>query len=347
MYPMGLGSTLLGAFRKNTETNKDPRILPANTKNIEALRAIAILNNIPDMFVNYKLSNVKVLSYMNAQAELVNTEDVVHNFNELYKIVTHKNSIDIENNFTNSSIQFAEPFEEFYKEIMFLLSTSNNKAISSLAKGARYDLVENKLEELTKLHRKLESLDSTLQKNPEKIPNFKDNIEYAYYLISLGVAYYSGIKFSFDYNIPRYGIKLSDAGHMLQTILFSEGREYDKKGNKVVGFLGGSYFNTTDAMVSDDMTQLNDFISLAHQKVRDAYSAVQNKIVAYTNKYYDEIGRSGVEKFLIGKANVLHEVFFEPYENSNKISDNFRLKDPYDLSNDLNNPQREYLKAIT
>lgn len=183
-----------------------------------------------------------------------------------------------------------------------------------------------------------------LQAKPETIPDYSNPYFYLYYLVNQGVSYYSGINFSFDYNTPRYGIKLSDAGHLLQTIAFGEGKEYDSEGNRIVGLFQGSMFNTTDSLISTDFTKLHDFISSAFQKIRDEFSKVQNQSVKKTNEYYDKCGRSDLEKVLIGNANKYHEVFLKT--KNGKIDSSFTFKNPYDLSENLKDHERDYLKYM-
>lgn len=163
-------------------------------------------------------------------------------------------------------------------------------------------------------------------------------------MISEGIAYYSGMTFSFDANVSRFGIRFSDLGHLPQTLAFGEGREYDKNGNRVVGFIQGSYFSTTDSSPSKDRTQIFDYISLGHTKIREAYHKIQGPTVAMTTKYYEECGRTGLEKVLIGNAYKYHRVFMK--ESKGKIDDSFSTKNPYDLSENLKDHERNYLKYI-
>lgn len=110
--------------------------------------------------------------------------------------------------------------------------------------------------------------------------------------------------------------------------------------------LQGSYFRTTDDMLSTDITQLHDLISLAHSKIRESYFKIQRKITAKTNEYYTLCGRSDLEKVLIGNANPYHSVLFETKKDSKDISSQFIYKNPYDMKANLKDHERDYLKFI-
>lgn len=347
VYNFGLGTTVLGKFRTNNEANKDPRIQQAKTTEIETLKVLAILNNVPDLFENNTLSDIKVVNYRDIQSDYVNIEESIHNFNQLFKIIDSKTPLNIKNSFelNNSTIKLSDKFESLYQEILSHLTSSNNPRIRDLGKGTREDVKNSELNWLLNIQKKLIKEFPSLVKNPEETKDFSSPQQQLMKLVSDGILYYSNIKLSFDYNSPRYGVRLADVGHLPQTIAFGEGREFDKNGNRVVGLLQGSYFRTTDAMVSDDITQLHDLISLANTKIRDTYSKIQNRITQKTNEYYKLCGRNGLEKVLLGNANPFHEIFFETNQN-NKISDQFIYKNPYDLNSKLKDHERDYLKFI-
>lgn len=145
--------------------------------------------------------------------------------------------------------------------------------------------------------------------------------------------------------MPRYGIKLSDFGHLPQTIAFGEGKEFDSKGDRVVGLFGGSIFSTASEVLSSDIRQLNDLVSIGHDKIRESYIKIQNPMVNASNKYYEDCKRPELEKLLLGKANPYHEVFFKK-NAAEKISNEFVFLNPYDMNENLKDHEREYLKHV-
>ncbi len=344
IHQMPLGNSLLGKFFTNEKAAKDKEILPATTTNIEMIRVLAILNNSPELFNNFKLGNIKVLNYYNDKKwDTENLALVIKNFNKLYNAANAGTKLESSNRF-EKEIKITNPVEELYREVWYQLADSDNTKLKSLAKGTRPDFTEAKLSWFKEAREKLLLAHPELASNPEQIPDFKNEWMNLYRMISEGIAYYSGMTFSFDANVSRFGIRFSDLGHLPQTIAFGEGREYDKNGNRVVGFLQGSYFSTTDSSVSKDRNQVFDYISLGHTKIREAYGKIQRPTVTMTTKYYENCNRSGLEKILIGNATKYHEVFMKTIDG--KISDDFSAKNPYDLNENLKDYERDYLKYI-
>lgn len=345
---LGLGNTLLGKYRNNAVANADKRILPATTSNIESIKMLSILNNIPEIFDGYTLSNIKVLNYItDNKSDSENLDNLIYNFNQLYKIINKDGTLGIPNNFSSGKIKKSDFVDVLYREILYTLGESKNSNLKSLAYGTREDYKQNKLDWLIRAKQSLIKEYPDIALNPEKIPTGYGEEKYnLLQLLDYAISYSIGMKFSFDAIVPQLGIRFSDIGHLPQTILFGEGREYDKNGKRVVGFLQGSYFNTTDSLVSKDRTQINDYISLGHTKIREAYQKVQGKTVAKTNEFYANSGRLSVEKTLIGNAAQFHNKLFKTVPNSDTLSDKFIVKNPYDLSENLKDYERDYLKYI-
>ena len=343
---LGLGNTLLGKFRNNNDASKDSRIQPASVTNIEIIRTLALLNNIPELFSNYTLSNIKVLNYRDVQSDYANLNDIIHNFNQLFAIANSKDKLPVKNNFENNTIKRSDEFEELYGEILSHLTSSSNPQLKELGKGAREDIKDAELNWLIKIQKRLLSFYPSLNKSAEIVSDFDTPEKQLLKLVSDGILFYSKIKLSFDYNVPQYGVKLSDIMHPLHTLWTGESREFDAKNNRIAGIFQGSYFRTTDDMLSEDITKLHDLISLAHSKVRDAYAKIQNKITNKTNEYYKACNRSGLEKILLGMANPYHSVLLETKENSKDLSTQFIYKDPYNMNVNLKDHERDYLKFI-
>lgn len=348
VYNFGLGTTLLGKFRNNHLANKDPKIKSAKTTNIETMRLLAILNNMPELFHGNKLGGLKVLNYMQNQSDYSDLEGNLHNFNQLFNLVTSKDEIDIPNNIEGGQIKVQDKFDYWYDKIMSHMAALNNPKLKG-AGGTRVDAVDDKLKWLKTIQDKLVEQYSYLVENPKEGMDFKSKEQYLYFLVTQGIAYYSGFRASFDYGVPQIGVRGADFGHLLQTVAFGEGKEYNNKGEKVVGFMGGSLFRTSDDTGSDYLSEAHSLVTLGHDKIRGAYAKIQSRIIAKTNEYYEKAGRSGMEKVLLGQAEPYHEVFFEKVRDekgNEKISNSFIYKNPYDMNANLKDYERDYLKFI-
>lgn len=102
--------------------------------------------------------------------------------------------------------------------------------------------------------------------------------------------------------------------------------EYDKNGNKIVGLFQGQHFNTADALQSQAMTRLHGMITIAHNKIASEFNKESALLINATNKYYEAIGRSTLQKVIIGDADKYHKVFFE--QHNGVIDNDFRFKNP-------------------
>jgi hypothetical protein len=93
------------------------------------------------------------------------------------------------------------------------------------------------------------------------------------------------------------------------------------------------------------MGKLHELITIASNKLRSDYNKRKSIIIKSTNEYYDSIGRSDLEKILLGNADQYHKIFYET-NAVNEISKDFKIKNPWDNKAKLNDPERRYLKQF-
>lgn len=160
----------------------------------------------------------------------------------------------------------------------------------------------------------------------DRMSDFSNPVMMLNLFIAMGISYYSGIHSDFDFDVPQLGIRVGDFTHILKTWINGQAPRFDSQGNKLVGMFQGQWFNTTDALQSSYMTRLHDLISLAQNKITTDYNKIKNIVTKTTREMYAELGRSDLERLLIGNAEKFHEVFFE--KDGTKISTDFILKNP-------------------
>ena len=347
---LSVGNTILGKFKKNEFLKHDDKILKATSSNIETMKALTILNSNPDLIKGYSLNGIKVFNALENEGDFIDIERALYNFD---KLLTEVNKYKpVKNNFKGrkAEIKVTNFNKVLYNEIMNIVVNVDNKKMKAFI-GQMDNIDEltdnkSKLDWFLKLREEIISQNSAKLSNLDatKIDDFSNPINYLYYLVSAGVAYYSGIDSVFDYENPQLGISVADATHWLRTLVYGSAPEYDKNGNKVVGLFQGQHFNTTDALQSVYMTKMHDLITIAQNKIVSDFNKKKNIIINATNQYYKEIGRSGLEKFLIGLSDQYHEVFFETHNG--KITRDFKLKNPWDNKSLLSTAERKYLKQI-
>lgn len=146
-------------------------------------------------------------------------------------------------------------------------------------------------------------------------------------LVSLAIVHYKELVDVFDMDSTRLGLKASDLTHGIRTAIFGSAPEYDKNHKKVVGLLQGSYFTTTDALRSKTMSNLHGLVAIASSKIAETFQTENNIVENASEKYYDAMGRSSLQRMTIGSADDYHRIFYET-DNNNKISPEFRFKNP-------------------
>lgn len=346
---LGAGTTILGKYRNNESLRDNPRILSASTGHIELMKTLIVLNNDPELLSGYSLNGIRVFNVLENKGDYVDIDTGLYNFNLLLNEV--KKYKDIPNNFTgkDSKIKITEYGTALYSEILHLAEQSGlsefKAGVDKLGNIDTYTTRKNKLDKFLQLKELLDSKFKQLQSlRTDRISDFNDPIIYLNYLISSGIAHYSEINSLFDFNIPRYGVRKGDITHWIQTVMFGSAPEYDKSGKLITGLFQGTYFATGDAMKSRYVAKLRELITIASNQIRSDYNKRHGIIIKNTNDYYAAIGRSDLEKLLIGNAEQYHKVFFETYNG--KITNDFKVKNPWDMSVNLNIPQREYLKRF-
>lgn len=347
VHGFGLGKTLLGKFKTDNEASKDNNIVPSTTVNIEVLKSLSVLNNAPELFEGYTLGNIKVINYRDGDASETDLDTLIYNFKKVFKLANSKGELNSVDNFSNNKIKQQDKGEYYYQEILFKLSTSKYAALRDKSKGTRLDVLEDKIKWFYQIQKLLVEKESKIQEDPSKVLDYggENTMAYLQGLVSEAITYYTGIRFAMDYAQPTIGLTWGDVGHAPITAITGNSREFTNKGQKIVGLLGGSLFATSGLEPSRDISKIMDFISMGHSKRRELYAPIANQTTTWTNQYYKESGRSGLEKTLLGNADPYHIVFFK-LNDKGEIHDSFSAKDPYDLKENLKDHERNYLKKI-
>lgn len=341
---LGLGDTILGKFYKNTEFQDKDRIWKASTTNIEIIKTLAALNNDPDIVRGYTYKNAKVYNNLNGTFNWINDfKGAFYNFDLLLREA--KKDLELPNHFKND-IKVGNTFEMIYSSILEAMESLDDKRmLSEFAKANPDTLQDNKsrLTYLLEIRSQLQKAYPSLEKLDIKShPNYGDPKVYLYSMLNVSIQQLLIANSEYDFDAPDYGIGIGDFAFIFKHMFYGDQGNYDSKGNKIVGMFQGNKFSTLDALPSKMLTKINDIITLAQNKMVSAYNPYKNKVVNITRSMYKDLGRSDIEQTLIGDADKYHEVFFE--KNGGKISNDFMLKNPYDLNANLNTLQRNYLK---
>jgi hypothetical protein len=129
IYNMGMGKTVLGKFATDKMTEKDPLIMKSTGTNIETMKTLAVLNNMPKLFGGgLKLGSIVVYNQVNNTTNYVNLDLALYNFNLLMDKAREK----FENNFKKRIIVQADIVSVVYSEIMDKATESVRKEMNGL-----------------------------------------------------------------------------------------------------------------------------------------------------------------------------------------------------------------------
>jgi len=343
-YKLPEGNSLLGKFLNNEKAREFfPEVLEATTSNIELMKVLTVLNSIPEIFNGYTLGDIKFLNYLEGKADSKDLNILIRNFNAL----AEKGGI--ESNFKNSKIKPVETLDYIYNNLNSILKVSTNAALTDIFNAVeREDLITLKLETLQELRQKILDMPNQAylkNKSPNEMLNFNTQEEYALYLVSLGIAYYSGITNNGDYIIPQLGISGANTVDVLKSPFTYNETSRDKQGNKVVGFLGGLTFATASTLPSKDLHSIVNLVSIGNQRIRGEYEKVLTEIIPHTKKYYKDSGYSEVYQHIIGNTYPLHDNFYKRMSDDT-LDPAMMFKNPYDEHESLLVPQRDYLMRM-
>lgn len=360
IHNLGVGDTILGKFKKNQQT-QNKGVLRATGTNIETMKVLAVINELQDILSGQSIANIEVLNLnpVNDKSDYILIDKAVDNFNMLLSTASKATGNNHINNFQNGKLKVADKFLNLYQKIT--LSPFLNEAAKRTDMSRLSDIVNGfklgndnypkdnnaKLEWFRKLQEAMMNPENGLSKHLERMktmPDINDPLQFLYDLVSQGVSYYNDLADIFDYSTPKYGISSADATHFVRTAILGSAPEYDKHGHKVVGLMQGNHFATTDALQSVTLTKLHDLVAIAQNKIASSFQREHAPIEKATKEYYDSIGRSDLQRWTVGSANKYHKVFFET-ENG-EITTEFKFKNPWAESSNLDNDQRNYLKNI-
>jgi hypothetical protein len=103
-------------------------------------------------------------------------------------------------------------------------------------------------------------------------------------------------------------------------------------------------FSAPYSLGSKALRNLHELIIIGHNKIAFEFEKEHPKVFNASKRYYEDIGRSFLERWAIGNADEHHKVFYET--SGGKITEEFKFKNPWDNSSNLDDNQRKYLKEI-
>ena len=178
--------------------------------------------------------------------------------------------------------------------------------------------------------------------------NFDDHIEYIFVLVQVALLKKQhGITLYGDFvGMSELAFRYSDFKTLIDEVFKRKQPEYDNKGNKILGPLGGLKMTTPDFVRSNDLKNINLIIANVNLKIGQKMVEQSDRIHKLTMEYYDQIGYTKLKRNYIGDSQSRFENLF--LKQGNKVSKEFRTKNPFEntVENNLTGAEAKYLKNI-
>lgn len=310
--------SVLANLYSSSQVSKFRNILSGKVGNAKLMETLLAINAMSHVFSNYKIGNINVINHLTGENNYASISQLSSTFHHLTK------GLKIDNHFGNE-LQFADPLDVV--KAMLIQVVSKNRTETG-AKDLIYDLyASSNLNTMTGKQKiaMCQQLQHILQSDVNLDYNSKDfSNEYIRmnYELSKLIAYYQEIYFNVDHDQEQIG--------------FSINRK------KTIGMTGYALSNPEmiDNPVIAEITRLDN---LSRLKFRSMYKDYKVDSIKRVTKLYESKGMSKVDRWTWEDAGKAYKNMFVR-DGNGKITSNFEVKNPYDLSNDLTDSEREWLK---
>ncbi|MBQ0113468.1 MAG: hypothetical protein KBT03_10085 [Bacteroidales bacterium] len=307
---LGLGTSLLGASKRNNEVDEH-KILKATHGNIDLIKVMCILNNLPENLKEFKVQKIASFNIWQQTGSEVFLDTLYDNFKllcEQYNIpcnIEKRNFCSTLEGTISTVTDICEPY---------LANTIKNWSYGfspdDITQGVPY--LQERLEALLQLP-EADKLHNAIRSGNW---NFDDPIQLSYMLISRAI------------------------NHLTDYEVYIEADPALWFGTKGGQFYTGAYVNSAQTSPSLNAQTMGRIMATAETHIRRKQLAMQNKITSVINKYYESKKRSA----LIGGEVRFFDNLFVRDENG-KMDKSFKLKNP-DTDSSLTREEKDFIKVF-
>ena len=319
---LGLGDTMLGAHKKNYATSGNKNLLKATSGNIDLMKVMLALNEMPNWFNGiFKVGKIKILNMKNGTATEASTHEITTTFTLLCRETGVQNNMD--------KVDFIEPLEYFRQVLMS--AVKNNVINSDISNNIYADLERVNVQNAKEVVKILVNAAKQMEK---QYPYLKDNI-----------------KESINSDNPQVVLYLA----ILETINAQSGVPFYQphKVNSVVGSfktqdIAGGVNATNTTTQEDPNLQLisniteNAFTNIIHEANKLGTDFQRNSV----RKLWQAKGYTYAQNSTVGNQNHLYSNMFEVNEATGKLNGMLLFKNPYDPNSKLLPEERVFLKDL-
>ena len=313
------GKTILGNFQDDRYLLKEKNLLDSSVKNIEGLKIAMWINSKAELFNTgkYSIGEMRVANIKMDNIQGVNANQIVDNYGRLLKYTGHKLNI--------KNLKYTNPYNLMLSKVISLMNNTSDeingssksivKRINKQVEGEEIsdiifedmssEQVLEKINLLKKLQKEIEYIDK------EKL-DINNEMHSLYYLIEKSIAYYNGIEIGYVEDLKNAALNESKQFSSPQNIANSTVQQFYKVLKRSTDAIG-RIFNKEDENINE-----------------------------YLLNYFDEIGFSRTKQLLKGSLSTVYKNLWDR-DSSNKITSEFRVKNPFDSKSDLTDSERKFL----
>ena len=316
--------------------------MPCNYGNIEAVRTLAILNEIlPTIGGNVKLGQLKVIGLSGFQSKkgtYYEFDSLLKQWNTILKVVNENSEANIKNNFREANIECIAPEEVLRQTWVDIVTTNSNIDLTEI-KGLE-DIIDQKtlidgstvdgLMNMQTIEGKIEKLQELIQRLSELAEERGINIANAQQLIQISKSNdAAAAPIAKLYIVASQALSHYYGDISLNNEDFSTLEEYGMK---------------TTSISNSNVRRVGFLVQKSIDNIRDGIlTNYTENVWPIFQKFYEEAGYGATRNALIGDQVNVFKNLYELDENGENI---LMFKNPYDPASDLKSYERTFLKHI-
>ena len=317
-------NSILANVASSSATKNLKDVMTATAGNAKLLQTLLAINALSDQLSNYQIGNIQVVNHKLGQAEYADLNQLRNNFKYL------TNRLDIENNFENGNLQFADPLEAIKVSLLGILNRDRTEKTKS-ASTQIYDLYSGNLNNMTGEHKikMLRQLQEILKSAYPKVnfnkADYSNEYKVVYDKLSQLILHYNNIYFNLDHDIHDIGLNLID---LKETLL-----------------INGYLLDNPELVKNPIMKSIVDTTELGLQKIRTEFDKYKEESLQRILEFYKSKGYTQLGRWTVQDSTKSFDNMFERDSNGN-ITSEFKVKNPYDPNSTLSDAERKWLKSF-
>lgn len=343
----GGGTTIYGGYFKDDEAYKTfgKNIPSATTFSLEFLKVLTVCNAIPEIFEKCSIGNIYCTNINTGESRVADSNIHKH-FSKLAQVIGNPNHL-------NSKILIQKSTNRWFFEINNLLNTLDSNDLQKEVKDQLdkltttnyydYHILLKQVQELKKVienkHREFKRQDIT------KDISFSTTEEKLYAMVCALEATYKRFQWENEEDFDSLNLNMPQFVQFFKMMFFNNVSRVSKDNVLLNGFAQGTTLSGANNMSSNMLKQIQEILDSGNLQIREQTEKECLKIQKSSIKLFKEKGISTAERWVVGDLYLTYNRLFEKDENG-KIHRDFKVKNPWDMTNDLEKYEREYLIDI-